>query len=407
MMKNRYIWIILLMILVLAGACTPRTERVAMQVNTLLDSLRLQYAPDARFVWWDLSVQAGNGKVSLSGEVSSKAAYKAIVQGVDDGFPEVENQLVLLPEEGDGRWVNGLVNNSVIHLRKEPSSKREMVTQALLGRPVRILKEANGKSLIQTPDGYLGWVNIPEVQALNGEQLARYQEADKIVFKAQYGFAYSEPDEASLPVSDLVIGCILPALSNTSDFYQVSYPDGRLAWVKKEEVLPADEVFFKSLRKEELEETAMGFHGIPYLWGGTSSKAIDCSGLITNVFFMNGIQLPRDADQQAFCGRELTTEYNSEGLETGDLLFFGRKAVEEQPEVVTHVAMYLGDGDFIHSAGYHERVSINSMDPEKENFIERYPEIFVRAVRIVGEEYKGFEPIAENKFYQEIIATAE
>ena len=62
--------------------------------------------------------------------------------------------------------VNGLVNNSVIHLRREPSSKTELVTQALLGTPVRILKTEGGKSLIQIPDGYLGWVNESEVHSM-------------------------------------------------------------------------------------------------------------------------------------------------------------------------------------------------------------------------------------------------
>jgi cell wall-associated NlpC family hydrolase len=65
--------------------------------------------------------------------------------------------------------------------------------------------------------------------------------------------------------------------------------------------------------------------------------------------------------------------------------------------------MYIGDGEFIHSAGYRERVSINSMDSTRDNFIESYPDIFVRAVRILGEEYDGFRPVSENAFYQEII----
>jgi len=336
--------------------------------------------------------------------VDQKPAYKAIVSSMDQQFPEVDMQLVLLPVEEDGRLVHGLVNNSVIHLRKEPSSKTEMVSQALLGIPVRILKEAHSKYLIQTPDGYLGRVNIPEVQFMTQEDLAAYKETQKIIFTAQYGFAYSEADELSLPVSDLVIGCLLQVVSIESDFYQVKYPDGRLAWVKKEEAQMAEDVLLKPLEKEELVRTAMAFHGIPYLWGGTSSKAIDCSGLIYNVYFMNGIQLPRDGDQQIFCGRVVSREYSPEGLETGDLLFFGRKATDNKPEAITHVAMYLGSGEFIHSAGHHERVSVNSMDPEAENFIERYPEIYVRTIRIVGEEYSGFQPVIDNSFFKEILS---
>jgi hypothetical protein len=47
------------------------------------------------------------------------------------------------------------------------------------------------------------------------------------------------------------------------------------------------------------------------------------------------------------------------------------------------------------------------MDSTRESFIERSPEIFVRAVRILGEEYDGFRPIAENAFYKEIISSTE
>ena len=103
----------------------------------------------------------------------------------------------------------------------------------------------------------------------------------------------------------------------------------------------------------------------------------------------------------------ITTEFTREGMEAGDLLFFGKRATTAEPEDVTHVAMYLGLGEYIHSAGYHERVSINSMESTRENFIESYPDIFVRSVRILGEEHEGFGPIAENNFYKEIISPSE
>jgi hypothetical protein len=292
-------------------------------------------------------------------------------------------------------------------LRREPSSTKELITQARLGAPVRILKTDGGKSLIQVPDGYIGWVNTAEVYAVDEDELATYREAEKLVYTAQYGLSYSEPDVESMPVTDLVIGNIVCKVTEESGFTQVLYPDGRLGWVNSGELMPAEEIFFLTTLKENLVQTALNFNGIPYLWGGTSSKNIDCSGLVCNVYFMNGIQLPRDADMQALIGRELTTSMAPDGLEAGDLLFFGRKASEEAEENVTHVAMYIGDGEYIHSAGFRERVSINSMDSTRENFIERYPEIFVRAVRILGEEYNGFRPIAENAFYKEIISSTE
>ncbi|PSN19773.1 glycoside hydrolase [filamentous cyanobacterium CCP5] len=77
-----------------------------------------------------------------------------------------------------------------------------------------------------------------------------------------------------------------------------------------------------------------------YLWGGTVGPNYDCSGLMQAAFASAGIQLPRDSYQQeAFSDSIALTQ-----LEPGDLIFFG------QPRT-NHVALYLGDGQYIHSSG--------------------------------------------------------
>lgn len=392
-----------LSVIFMFSACTSKADRTIAEVETLLDSLELRLVPDRRVELWDVSVNNDDDILSLEGALANKKVYKEVVTSLDASFPQLENQLLLLPENGDGRLVNGLVNNSVAHLRREPSSKAELLTQALLGTPVRILKEEDGKRLIQIPDGYLGWVNVNEVYFLEPDELARFRDAKKIIFHSQYGFAYSEPDELSLPVADLVIGCMLSVVSQKGEFFEVDYPDGRRAWVKNEEVIAAEDVFYNELEGSEVVATALGYNGIPYLWGGNSAKNIDCSGLVSNVFFMNGIQFPRDADQQSYCGREITSEFVSTELVAGDLLFFGRKATGERKERVTHVSLYIGEGEFIHAAGYRDRVSINSMDTTQFHFIESYPDIFVRATRIIGEKKNGFMSLAENPYYKEIL----
>jgi cell wall-associated NlpC family hydrolase len=78
-----------------------------------------------------------------------------------------------------------------------------------------------------------------------------------------------------------------------------------------------------------------------YLWGGTVGPNYDCSGLIQAAFASVGIRLPRDSYQQ-----EAFTEAIAWGdLEPGDLIFFGT------PEHTKHVALYLGQGRYIHSSG--------------------------------------------------------
>jgi hypothetical protein len=87
-----------------------------------------------------------------------------------------------------------------------------------------------------------------------------------------------------------------------------------------------------------------------YLWGGTLEPNYDCSGLVQHAFSAQGIWLPRDAYQQeAFVQR---LEYGGTRpedlvnvLALGDLIFFGT------PVKATHVAIYLGNGSYIHSSG--------------------------------------------------------
>jgi cell wall-associated NlpC family hydrolase len=398
--------LLLLAVTLAFGACTSRTQKTVTSLEDFLGSLQEEYAPDTRVSLWRVRVLADED-IRLLGEIESPEAFSAIAEGLRNEFPGVKNELEVLDIPEGGPLVNALVNNSVIHLRRDPSSRTELVTQGLLGMPLRIFKEEEGKSLVQLPDGYIGWANSEGVTRLDAEALSAYRAARKIIYGEQYGFAYSEADQRSLPVSDLVIGNILAIRSETGDFLEVGYPDGRTGYVLKSEVLPASSVFFKEASREDLVQTALPFHGIPYLWGGASAKNLDCSGFMSNVFFMNGIQLPRDADMQSRCGLEVGTEFTPEGLEPGDLLFFGRKATPESKERVTHVGMYTGDGEFIHAAGHRERVSINSMDSSQVHFIESYPDIFVRSVRILGASPEGFTPLYANPMYKAIISKEE
>jgi cell wall-associated NlpC family hydrolase len=152
-------------------------------------------------------------------------------------------------------------------------------------------------------------------------------------------------------------------------------PDGRIGFIGKENV----ELISKGLDTKEHEDliisNALSMKGVPYLWGGNSSKGNDCSGFTQTVFKTAGIQLPRDARQQAQIGKLVKIE----NLEKGDLLFFG------SGERVTHVAISMGGTDFIHQGSKLEgKVDIHSLDPESPIYNSYRKKTLLFAKRIIA-----------------------
>ena len=89
-----------------------------------------------------------------------------------------------------------------------------------------------------------------------------------------------------------------------------------------------------------LVDTALGFRGTPYLFGGTNPTGFDCSGLVSYVFAQHGIAMPRLAAQQFEVGRKV--ELND--VEPGDLVFFS--TIAPGP---SHVGIAVGAGEFVHA----------------------------------------------------------
>ena len=118
-----------------------------------------------------------------------------------------------------------------------------------------------------------------------------------------------------------------------------------------------------------------------YLWGGTVAPNYDCSGLMQAAFASVAIPLPRDSYQQ----EAFTTTIDKADLLPGDLIFFGT------PTRTTHVALYLGDGRYIHSSGRDQGrngIGIDSIvdlvDPVSATYAAQY--------RCCGRIMEGYKP---------------
>ncbi|MCY7379155.1 MAG: C40 family peptidase [Gemmatimonadaceae bacterium] len=91
-------------------------------------------------------------------------------------------------------------------------------------------------------------------------------------------------------------------------------------------------------------ETADQYIGVPYVWGGnTPNSGFDCSGFTKYVFAKQGISLPRTSREQARAGQGVALDFSA--LLPGDLLLFA-----EPDDAISHVAIYVGDGQIIHAS---------------------------------------------------------
>lgn len=101
-----------------------------------------------------------------------------------------------------------------------------------------------------------------------------------------------------------------------------------------------------------LTQTAQKYLGVPYVWGGTTPNGFDCSGLVQYVARENGLILPRTSQQQSTCGSYISLSQ----IQPGDLLFWGGVGTAE------HVALYLGNGQYIHAPQPGQNVQIGRLN---------------------------------------------
>ncbi|RAJ95708.1 SH3 domain-containing protein [Larkinella arboricola] len=350
----------------------------AQSIDQIVEAVRKQYAPDKRVAIFNVEADSlGN----LTGFTNLPEAKQALLNQLKAADRPVVDQIQLLPSPVLGEKVFAIVNVSVANLRSNARHSAELATQALLGMPLNVLDKDRNWYQVQTPDQYISWTDSGALQLMTRVDYEQWQAAEKIIYTSPVGFVYSESSKRSQTVSDIVAGDMLALVSEQRQCYQVRYPDGRTGYVPKRDAQRLDR-WQAMVRPTEnaLVSTAKSLMGIPYLWGGTSVKGMDCSGFTKTVYMLNGQQLPRDASQQVNVGELVETPgKNFSQLRPGDLLFFGEPATLDKPERVVHVGMWIGNNEFIHASG---QIRISSMNPTAPNFDVYELNRFLRAKRV-------------------------
>ncbi len=369
-------------LVLLAGCASVEKEDAALR--EAIKPIKEKFAPDRRITVFDIEWERKGSALVVKGQVEDPAAKQEAFQAVKNIVGgEVLDSIRLLPDPLLGDRQFGIVTVSVANMRSKPAQSAELATQVLMGMVVKLLKEENGWYYVQSHDKYLAWLEDDAMQIVDQAGVNAWADTEKVIVTEQYGVVREKTNQDALRVSDLVVGCMLKKKGVRGSWVEVELPDGTKGFVERTSAIEYDT--WKASRRltaENVEKVAKAFLGVPYLWGGTSVKGMDCSGFTKTVFRLNGLELNRDANQQATMGEDVFIGDEFQGLQKGDLLFFGRKATPERPERITHVGIYLSNKEFIHSPGG-ARVRFNSFDPTAPNFSEGLLKSFVRAGRVI------------------------
>lgn len=364
-----------------------------------IDSVGIVWVPDLREGIFDAELlETGKGLV-LKGETNVSEARDALMDVLKRKGVTFADSLILMPDSTVSGRPWGLVNVSVGNIRFFSSYDSELVSQAPMGTPVKILRKRGGWFLIQTPDRYIGWITSEALAPLTPEEHSKWKDSPRLFYTTGTGSVFTDPS-MSRPVSDIVAGCIVEISGNSGNGFTVRLPDGRSGFIPNDRGVSLEDIGGPEYSdRSRLVANAEAFMGIPYLWGGTSPKGFDCSGFTKTVYFLNGIILSRDASQQYQYGLRMRRDYPADSLRPGDLVFFGTSG-RGRPRA-THVGMYLGNSDFIHCSGM---VRINSFDSTKANFSRARRDTYIGARRILGAPYgKGIKPLSMHHWYKNMV----
>jgi len=236
----------------------------------------------------------------------------------------------------------GVVLNNIANVYKEPDTTVELVTQAIVGTTLTIEESSEGWHYVRLPDHYRGWIEACHVRQYAPDEAPYASSGPVAEIQSLLAFLHRRPDDTTpAPVFQVSIGARLEVAEEREERVRVVLPEGVQLWMRRGDVVILQD---NSPRPrgtvQQIIATGKRFLGLPYMWGGTTPLGIDCSGFVQLTHHLHGISLLRDASIQYTQAGLLPVE--REGLEAGDLIFFGRKAI-------THVGLCIGGGEFIHA----------------------------------------------------------
>ena len=309
-----------------------------------------------RETYMNVFLQLGGERPLLQGQVLTAAERDLLVAEVRQHFGEPKAELQVFPFQSvQPAFAISKQAGSDLYVKPQAVAGDNLATQVRLGTPLQILAHSADKKFARVrvhDDGYIAWIQRSALQEVSQAAYEQWLTSRRVIVMNNL----TQP--ANLP-----FGTRLGLISEAGDRVSLRLPDGKSLQLKRQDVLinspgklPDSAELLKTAR-QYLPQGPQG--GGAYLWGGTFGKRLDCSGFVQTVFRVNGVYLPRDADQQKrFSQPVANTLQQITELQPGDLVFFSSHG-----KWPTHVGLYLGQHQFIHASakGQYDGIKINSL----------------------------------------------
>ncbi len=271
--------------------------------------------------------------------------------------------LAAAPAEG-----TGTVTADALNLRSEPSTG-STVKALLYKGSYLIVTGSKGDWYDVIYDGTQGFVHSDYVDYAYTTE-GKYGTTGTV--RGMSVRLRSGPDLSAQVLGYYNTGARFTVLGISGDWVKVSTQAGLLGYIHSDYINCSSAknalVSNYDSRGAEIIATARLYMGVPYVWGGLSPYGFDCSGLVNYVYASHGYAMYRVAQDM----------YNYDGvhvdrsqLRAGDVICFGYG-----PGAITHVGLYIGNGQFIHASSGSGCVTINELTGY-------YSKMYVGAKRIL------------------------
>ncbi|GFN34275.1 C40 family peptidase [Tepidimicrobium xylanilyticum] len=251
-----------------------------------------------------------------------------------------------------------IIIDTIGPLKQEIGFDKEAADESVFGRLVTVLREERDNwYYVETDYKYRGYVHESYL-LIDSEKAKKWDEEANHIINWGIVDVMKEPKYQSYNIKLLTRGAVIKLTGNEEENWaEVELPNDEKGWVRKEligkRIKPGTEIDENSFRKKVVE-TALTYLGTQYRWGGKTPLGIDCSGLASISYLINGVIIYRDAKIKEEFGMKRITR---DQIKIGDLLYWPG-----------HVAIYIGNDKYIHSTGASGGVVINSLNPEHDDY---------------------------------------